>query len=257
MPPVDVAVAQHERILLALDRLLYDARTRAAFTQHGPRCAELALDDRLVEVFGRVDTRELTQVGRNIRNAVTSGGTGTGLGLTGAFPRTLKAVQARTGDELHAIADRFIASSAFQDFRDVPYSPHGRGRTLAECFHRWVADAPVLTSDRTLEPLAFHEAATAVVQTFAAGADATFDVGMPGAAVHGGTLCLFRDYAQAPPDWHLQPTMYLAGNARCLVGTVQRPMYESLVAVLRGDGDTLEDRVRDALERRLRSWGLR
>lgn len=253
----DAEANRHLRTLRVLDRLLYDARFRDAFVNGGPRSAELGLDEDLVENFDLVDTRELAQVGRNIRNDVTSGGTGTGLGLSRTFPRTLEAMKERSGDGLNAIAEEFIASPAFQDFRDVPYSPRGRGRTLPECFHRWVAEHDQYTRQDSLEPLAYHEAATALVRTISTGADATFDVGIPGAELHGDTLCLFRDYVTAPAAWELKPTMYLVGNSRCVVGTVSAGVYEGLVAVLSGTADAMEDRVREALERRLRTWGLR
>ncbi|MBU7597562.1 hypothetical protein JGS22_007985 [Streptomyces sp. P38-E01] len=253
----EVVAGLHERTLRVLDRLLYDARFRETFVSGGPRSIELGLEADLLDAFDLVDTRELVQVGRNIRSDVTSGGTGTGLGLARTFPRTLRAVRERGGGGLKEVAEEFIASPSFQEFRDVPFSPRGRGRTLPECFHRWVADHPRHTRQGSLEPLAYHEAAEAVVRTVSTGADATFDVGMPGAARHGDTLCIFRDYASAPPVWKLRPTIYLAGNSRCVVGGVSPAVYGGLVAVLGGRAESLPVRVREALERRLRNWGLR
>ncbi|MFG2604847.1 hypothetical protein ACGFT2_15070 [Streptomyces sp. NPDC048514] len=249
---------RHERILTVLDRLLYDSGFREAFTADGPASDRLALDPDLVDAFGRVDVHELALVGRNIRSAVVSGGSGTGPGLKGAFPRTLDELRDRCGATVNQVAERFIASPSFQRFRDVPFSPHGRGSTLPECFHRFMAGRPpALDPLGELEPLVHHEAAAAVVRAVATGAHATFDVTVEHMAVHGGVLCGFRAYDEASEAWRLQPTMFLAGAGRCVIGPAGRPLYEALTTFLDGRLDSLTPRVRTSLEARVRAWGLR
>ncbi|MFD3717640.1 hypothetical protein [Streptomyces sp. NPDC058674] len=261
--PDPADAGRHERILRLLDRLLHDKAVRTAFIEGGPSHPELGLDADLVTAFARVDVRELALVGRNIRSEVVGGGTGTGPGLGRIFPRTLEAVREGTGRTPNEIAELFIASAQFQDFRDVPFSCAGRGRLLPECFHRFVAQSPLfgpagaLGGAAGVEPLAHHEAAVAVAQAVATGAGATFEVGLAGSAVHGGTLCAFRDYAGAPAAWGLVPTMYLAAPGRCVVGGGSRAVFGALVAVLTGRGDELAPAVRESLEKRLRTWGLR
>ncbi|MFG2986491.1 hypothetical protein ACGFYQ_35490 [Streptomyces sp. NPDC048258] len=254
---------RHERILHVLDRLLHDKTVRTAFIEGGPSHPELGLDADLITAFERVDVRELALVGRNIRSEVVSGGTGTGPGLGRIFPRSLEVVRERTGRTPHEIAELFIASPQFQDFRDVPFSPARRGRLLPECFHRFVAESRLFGPSGALgeaagvEPLVHHEAAVAVAQAIATGAGATFDVGLADTAVHEGTLYAFRDYAEAPAAWGLVPTMYLAAPGRCVIGGGSRAVFGALVAVLTGRGEELAPEVREALEKRLDAWGLR
>ncbi|MEV7242621.1 hypothetical protein AB0N92_15430 [Streptomyces sp. NPDC093248] len=256
--PVLGPPARHERILKVLDRLLYDRDFREAFTADGPAGGRPALDADLVDAFGRVDVHELALVGRNIRSEVVSGGTGTGPGLKGAFPRTLDQLRERHGVAVNRVAERFIASPSFQRFRDVPFSPYGRGTTLPECFHRFMAGRPPeLDPLGELEPLVHHEAAAAVVRAVATGAHATFDVTLAHMAFHGGVLCGFRAYDEAPEEWLLTPTMFLAGGGRCVIGPARRPLYEALTTFLDGRLDALAPRVRTSLEDRVRAWGLR
>ncbi|WP_299535781.1 hypothetical protein [uncultured Streptomyces sp.] len=254
---------RHERILHVLDRLLHDKTARTAFVEGGPSHPQLALDADLITAFERVDVRELVLVGRNIRSKVVSGGTGTGLGLGRIFSRSLEAVRDRTGRTPNEVAELFVASPQFQDFRDVPFSQAGRGRLLPECFHRFVSASPVfgpggeLGEAAEVEPLVHHEAAVAVAQAIATGAGATFDVGLTGSSVHGGVVCTFRDYAEAPAAWDLVPTMYLAAPGRCVVGRGSRAVFDALVAVLAGEDSGLTPQVRESLGDRLRTWGLR
>lgn len=255
------AVAQatrHERILQVLDRLLYDKDFRAVFTEDGPSSGRLELDLDLVDAFDRVDLHELALVGRNIRSEVVSGGTGTGPGLKGAFPRTLGELQERRGVAVNQVAELFLASPPFQQFRDVPFSPHGRGTTLPECFHRFMAGRPpALDPLGELEPLVHHEAAAAVARAVATGAHATFDVTLRDMAFHGGVLCGFREYDEAPEAWRLKPTMFLAGGGRCVIGPARRPLFDALTTFLDGRLDALAPPVRASLEERVRTWGLR
>ncbi|WP_171110050.1 MULTISPECIES: hypothetical protein [Streptomyces] len=253
----DVAEAgPHGRILRVLDRLLYDAQFRSAFIADGPGGMRPPLDADLIEVFDRVDLTELRLVGRNIRSAVVSGGTGTGQGLKGAFARTLETIRERHGLGVNAVAELFLASAQFQYFRDVPYSPQGRGLTLPECFHRFMAAGPSFDPEGTLEPLVHYEAACAIARAIATGAGATFDVTLRGAAFHGGVFCAFRDYAEAPAAWELHPTMFLAGAGRCVIGPAGRPLFDALTSVLAGHDVGMAPDVRAKLQQRLRSWGL-
>ena len=252
------AAGQHERILYVLDRLLHDTAFRTAFAEEGPTSPRLALDEDLIPSFSRVDVHELALVGRNIRSRVVSGGTGTGVGLSGAFPRTLEALGERRGLSANAVAEVFLASPAYQDFRDVPYSPKGRGATLPECFHRYLAGRPdALDPDGELEPLAHYEAAAAIARAVATGADATFAVTLPSSAFHGSTFHAFRAYTSAPASWGLRPTMFLAGAGRCVTGPASPVLSASIVAVLDGEDDALDPDVRRSLHDRLRAWGLR
>ncbi|MEV8533076.1 hypothetical protein [Streptomyces sp. NPDC051211] len=245
----------HDRILEVLDRLLYDASVRTVFIEHGPADPRLGLEPELVAAFERVDVRELALVGRNIRSEVVGGGTGTGPGLARTFARSLEVIRERTGRTPNEVAELFVASPEFGEFRDVPFSPAGRGRLLPECFHRFVAGSPPPLAG--VEPLVHHEAAVGVAQAVATGAEATFEVGLAGFAVHGGVHCAFREYAEAPAGWALEPTLYLAAPGRCVTGRGSRPLFDALVAVLAGRGGELAPRVRDSLESRLRTWGLR
>lgn len=254
MPEPDGS-AEHDRILRVLDRLLYDEETRSAFVEHGPHHPALGLDPALAAAFARVDVRELTLVGRNIRSEVVSGGTGTGPGLARGFARSLRAIRERTGLTPNELAERFTASVEFRHFRDVPFSAAGRGRLLPECFHRFVAaSAEPLAA---VEPLVHHEAAVGVAQAVATGAEATFDVGLAGFAAHGGVQCGFREYGEAAVEWGLEPTLYLATPGRCIIGRATRPVFEGLVAVLAGRDGPLAPATRAALRDRLDHWGLR
>ncbi|TCR27011.1 hypothetical protein [Streptomyces sp. BK205] len=249
---------RHDRILRVLDRLLYDKDFRTAFAEDGPAGARIALDEDLLDAFDRVDVHELALVGRNIRSEVVSGGTGTGPGLKGSFPRTLDALREGRHAPVNDVAEAFIASAAFQEFRDVPFSPRGRGRTLPECFHRFMAARPAdLDPSGELEPLVHHEAAAAVTRAVATGAHATFDVGLRDMTFHGDVLCGFREYAEAPAAWQLKPTMFLAGAGRCVIGPARRPLFDALTSLLDGRPDALTPSVRASLEDRLSSWGLR
>ncbi|MFE7765189.1 hypothetical protein [Streptomyces sp. NPDC057438] len=247
----------HGRILRVLDRLLYDQGFRSAFIADGPGGLRPRLDADLIEVFDRVDPTELRLVGRNIRSAVVSGGTGTGQGLRDAFPRTLEAVQERHGLSVNAVAELFLASPQFQHFRDVPYSPRGRGLPLPECFHRFMATEAPFDPEHALESLVHYEAACAIARAIATGAEATFDVTLHGAAFHGGTFCAFRDYAEAPAAWQLHPTMFLAGAGRCVIGPASRPLFDALTSVLAGHEAGMSPDVRAKIQQRLRAWGLR
>ncbi|GGZ39522.1 hypothetical protein GCM10010387_37220 [Streptomyces inusitatus] len=259
---------RHERILRVLDRLLYDAPFRAAFISGGPRNPEFPVDGDLIDAFGRVDPHELTLVGRRIRSKVVGGtetgtgagagaGTRTGPGLKDAFPRTLEAVRELHGVTANELAEAFIASPSFQDFRDVPFSPRGRGTTLPECFHHFMAAPPPFDPGGALEPLVHFEAATAVARAVAAGAGATFAVTLPESAFHGSVFCAFREYDEAPAAWALRPTMYLADAGRCVVGPARRPVFEALRTILAGRGELIAAEVREPLEQRLRAWGFR
>ncbi|GAA2230548.1 hypothetical protein GCM10010232_16090 [Streptomyces amakusaensis] len=257
-PGADPGAGRHERILRVLDRLLYDAAFRAAFVSGGPRNPEFPVDGDLTDVFGKVDPHELTLVGRRIRSKVLGGtGTGTGPGLKDAFPRTLEAVRELHGVTAGELAEAFIASPSFQAFRDVPFSPRGRGTTLPECFHHFMAAPPPFDPGGALEPLVYFEAATAVARTVAAGAGATFAVTLPHSAFHGPVFCAFREYDEAPAAWALRPTMYLAGAGRCVVGPARRPVFEALRTILAGRGELIAAEVRGPLEERLRAWGFR
>lgn len=253
--PVSADHDRHDRILAVLDRLLYDKEVRAAFIEHGPADPRLGLAPELVAAFSRVDVRELALVGRNIRSEVVSGGTGTGPGLARGFARSLEVIRERTGQTANEVAELFVASAEFREFRDVPFSAAGRGRLLPECFHRFVAGSPPPLAG--VEPLVHHEAAVGVAQAVATGAEATFAVGLAGFAAHGGVQCAFREYAEAPADWALEPTLYLAAPGRCVVGRGTRPVFDALVAVLAGRAESLAPKVRESLEARLRNWGLR
>lgn len=256
--PGDAAEAgRHGRILGVLDRLLYDQGFRSAFAAEGPGGMRPPLDADLIEVFDRVDLTELRLVGRNIRSAVVSGGTGTGQGLKEAFARTLETIRERHGHGTNEVAELFLASPQFQHFRDVPHSPRGRGLSLPECFHRFMAAGPSFDPECALEPLAHHEAACAVARAIATGAEATFDVTLHDSAFHGGTFCAFRDYSEAPADWDLRPTMFLAGAGRCVIGPAGRPLFDALTSVLAGHDVGTPPDVRAKLLQRLRAWGLR
>ena len=247
----------HGRILGALDRLLYDESFRSAFIADGPGGMRPPLEQDLIDALSRVDLTELRLVGRNIRSAVVSGGTGTGQGLSGGFPRTLDAIRERHGAGVNAVAELFLASAQFRHFRDVPYSPRGRGLSLPECFHRYMAAGPPFDPESALEPLAHYEAACAVARAVATGAEATFDVTLRGAAFHGGTFCAFRDYAEAPGALELRPTMFLAGAGRCVIGPAGRSLFDALTSVLAGEDERTPPDVRAGLHQRLRTWGLR
>ncbi|KQW00029.1 hypothetical protein [Streptomyces sp. Root369] len=249
---------RHDRILQVLDRLLYDKDFRTAFAEEGPAGDRVALDEDILDAFVRVDVHELALVGRNIRSEVVSGGTGTGPGLKGSFPRTLDALREGRGVPVNQVAEVFIASPAFQRFRDVPFSPRGRGATLPECFHLFMAAPPeLLDPSGELEPLVHYEAAAAVTRAVATGAHATFDVELRDTAFHGGVLCGFREYAEARAEWQLKPTMFLAGAGRCVIGPARRPLFDALTTLLDGRPDALTPSVRASLEARLSSWGLR
>lgn len=142
--PGDAAEAgRHGRILGVLDRLLYDQGFRSAFAAEGPGGMRPPLDTDLIEVFDRVDLTELRLVGRNIRSAVVSGGTGTGQGLKGAFARTLETIRERHGHGTNEVAELFLASPQFQHFRDVPYSPGGVvSRCPSASTGSWPQDRP-------------------------------------------------------------------------------------------------------------------
>jgi hypothetical protein len=255
-PAGSAADRRHAAILAVLDRLLHDAAFRATFLAQGPQAEALGLADDIRPAFALVDPHELALVGRRIRSGVQRGGAGTGPGLEQLFPGTLAALRESTGHPLSRLIEEFIASPEFQQFRDVPFAPQGRGRLLPECFHRYLAGRPPLDPTGSVEPLAYHEAATALAQAVAAGAEATFDLGLPGARRHRGVWCAHRDYAGVPPQWELAPTLYLARPGRCVVGRAGRATFDTVVAVLAGQAGHLPDDLATRTHRRLQDWGM-
>jgi len=248
---------QHTRILAFLDRLLYDAQVRDAFIEGGADDPRVELDDDLRDAFSRVDLHELRLVGKRVRSEVLGGGIGTGAGIKAMFEQTLDLFHDVLGMSVHDIADEFIASPHFRSFRDVPFSPAGRGVMVPEAFYAFLVARPDLCTDPDVEPCAHHEAATAITAAVATGASATFDVALPGASWHSGVLCIHRHYP-AGGGSTAQSSMYLAGNGRCVRGPATRETFEQVVNCL--DAIAADENPEPASDHRMfvriRQWGL-
>lgn len=242
-----------------LERLLYDRAVRDAFLAD-PLTPDLARPG-IARELESIDTVELAAVGRRIVTEVLHGGIGTGAGLLKGFPRTFEAATRTTGRAARELAESFIASGHYLDFRDVPYSPRGRGLTVAEAFYGFVAEE--LHSAEVTE-LAHGEAARVISNMHALDSLANFEVKLPGSGFHrSGEREILAIVRECPRADGAPPTamLHLSAPGRCVAGRVPLDDARLLLRALAlggvgphgADADGADQRVVRTLEK----WGLR
>lgn len=187
----------------ALDRLLHDAAFRAAFLAGA--ALDLEADD--LDALRCIDPAELESAAAAVRRDLMSRGHRGSGGLAAVFPQTVAAWQPQ---EL----DRFLASSAYAAYRQVPFA--GEGACLEEAFYRF-CEAEHIGDAVTRE----HEFLAAMLRALAVSPDPAFALPPEIRRVTGGFLAIATRGA---------PTLFLAAHGRLVIGELTPFLAELVLA---------------------------
>ncbi|MFC4121396.1 hypothetical protein [Nonomuraea zeae] len=156
----------------ALHALIYHKEFRDEFIANGPESAALSLTPAQRSALSAVDLEELSRTTSRIQSMILRGHVDGHGGLRASFPKTLTLLASR-GTKDSGLCARFLASSSFDQFREIPYGE--KGLSLEECFYEFLCDGP-FDLDAEAKFLATHELFKALINHVQAGSLATFDI---------------------------------------------------------------------------------
>ncbi len=156
---------------VAIDRLLHRVGYRRAFLEGRYDELELGPDD--LEALKTLDPEQLAETADSVRSSLLQRKHRGSGGIRATYPETLKAWQERHQDEdLALFLDRFMESSAFEQYREVPHA--GLGLSLEEAVYRFFEAEDV--GDRKGRE---HEFLAGICKALALNPRPSFTVGAP------------------------------------------------------------------------------
>ncbi len=231
----------------ALDRILRDREVREQFV--AGRFDQLNVGPEDAEALRAIDIEQLHKMVRRIRDDVLGRRHRGSGGLEQLFPRTIAAWREQNENDarLDELTDRFLASTSYGLYREVPY--HRTGACIEEAFYRFceidgVGDAIVRES----------EFLSAIVRALAVDPIPAFNVPSEVRAVANGWFALTT---RGPT-----PMLHAAVRGRVITGELT-PFLAELLAHGAGDAAPVARRhnvsadVLRAAEAQLRTMGLR
>ena len=119
---------------VALDRLLHRSSYRRKFLDN--RTADLELSAPDIEALQSIDKAQLVETALAVRSSLLRRSHRGSGGIEQCWPQTLVAWRAQHEDEdLQVLAERFMESPAFEDYREIPHT--GLGLCMEEALYRF------------------------------------------------------------------------------------------------------------------------